>query len=374
MQAVDCVLDKVTEYIFSSDRLNRLIKRRQEMNGLDGARRILDGERVEKETYTRRSSADRHLFCRRWSPPKGTKVRAVAFICHGFTEHLGNYNSVGEYLSSAGIYCFGHDHIGHGLSEIIDKQKAYVPDLMEYEEDIVQHVGDIAKQLEHDYDVTGLPVFCVAHSMGGMVATRVAIDHPTLFKAIVLVGPLIYPGPHVWRHLPYKSFFGALNWVAQTIWKGVEVVENYFDFFMTVGVTNVDRITTDIFVRRELRQDTLRHFGGANLKMLAMFSDLMNRNRNDFSKMTTPFLVMYGSQDYLCNPKGGWDMFFHTLNLDGEQKKMLELQHAGHQLFLEIPQVREMALRETLEFLEERFDPRQELTLSDEHYASGSDQ
>ena len=56
-----------------------------------------------------------HLNCRVWSPPRGTKVVGLIYICHGFTEHMGNYNGVAEYLSAKGFYCFGTDLVGHGL-------------------------------------------------------------------------------------------------------------------------------------------------------------------------------------------------------------------------------------------------------------------
>ena len=39
------------------------------------------------------------------------------------------------------------------------------------------------------------PLFIIGHSMGGMLSIRLVQDHPDLFKAMVLVGPLIYPGP-----------------------------------------------------------------------------------------------------------------------------------------------------------------------------------
>ncbi len=39
------------------------------------------------------------------------------------------------------------------------------------------------------------PLFLIGHSMGGMVALRAAIQHPDLFRGVVLQGPLIIPGP-----------------------------------------------------------------------------------------------------------------------------------------------------------------------------------
>ena len=34
-----------------------------------------------------------------WYPPSGLEVRCLVFLSHGFSEHLGLYQELGEYLS-----------------------------------------------------------------------------------------------------------------------------------------------------------------------------------------------------------------------------------------------------------------------------------
>lgn len=36
--------------------------------------------------------------------------RALVFISHGVTEHMGRYNSLAQFLTDSGILVFGHDH------------------------------------------------------------------------------------------------------------------------------------------------------------------------------------------------------------------------------------------------------------------------
>ena len=101
-----------------------------------------------------------------------------------------------------------------------------------------------------------------------------------------------------------------------------------------------------------LKEDDLRHFGGAYLGMITNFSAEIASNLRDMGeKMTTPFCILFGQEDALCNVRGGWDMYFSCGRVRKADKVMMEFEHAGHQLYLEIPQVREKAKKATLEFL-----------------------
>ena len=121
----------------------------------------------------------------------------MIYICHGFTEHMANYNGVGEFLSSKGFYCFGTDLVSHGFSDTANGLPAFIPDFKECRDDIIDHIKHEIQMIEGKHYGVGKvpPLFIIGHSMGGMLSIRLVQDHPDLFKAMVLVGPLIYPGP-----------------------------------------------------------------------------------------------------------------------------------------------------------------------------------
>ena len=83
---------------------------------------------------------------------------------------------------------FGHDHVGHGRS---DGKRAYIEDIDHYVEDVIDHCKTVSAKYPD------LPIFMVAHSMGGMIAIRCVLKYPQFFKGMVLNGPLIVPGPQV---------------------------------------------------------------------------------------------------------------------------------------------------------------------------------
>ena len=44
-------------------------------------------------------------------------VKALVFLSHGYAEHLSPYyDSLGEACAARGVFCWGHDHVGHGTS------------------------------------------------------------------------------------------------------------------------------------------------------------------------------------------------------------------------------------------------------------------
>ena len=65
--------------------------------------------------------------------------KGLLFLCHGYGEHLEWYGELAAHLASEKhLLVFGHDHIGHGLS---DGERAVVGDLDEiYVNDVFLHV------------------------------------------------------------------------------------------------------------------------------------------------------------------------------------------------------------------------------------------
>nr|ACO14555.1 Monoglyceride lipase [Caligus clemensi] len=103
------------------------------------------------------------LFTRDWEVPE---PRGLAFISHGFSEHTKYYNEVAQALNGKKIYCFGHDHLGHGRSS---GSRTLINSTDEYVEDVLHHVKLLQKKFPT------LPMFIVAHSMGGLIALRCAL-------------------------------------------------------------------------------------------------------------------------------------------------------------------------------------------------------
>lgn len=137
----------------------------------------------EDRVTTIRCSDGKDRTMRIWEPDQ---PKAVFLIVHGALDHSGNYASPAVYFRDHGIASLaynqqGHDHKGpdHPRRVHVSRFGAFLDDL------------DLAlEKTLHLYP--GVPVFVLAHSMGGLIATHYGIrrlkDHP-LVRGFVLSSP-----------------------------------------------------------------------------------------------------------------------------------------------------------------------------------------
>jgi len=271
-----------------------------------------------------------------WYPPTGGSIKGLIFLSHGFSEHLGLYGEVGQFLSERGFLAFGHDHVGHGGS---GGRRVYIESVEQYVDDVVQHSTII--QEKHP----SLPLFLVGHSMGGMIALRCVIRCPELFQGFILNGPLIIPGPQIGpldlRATPWRTYLGRLVLGALA----------YLIPEVCLGGPNLQVITRDKEQQAVLEQDSLRWTGGCKVMLLYAFVIAMGDNMERLAEIRTPFLALHGSADKLCNPLGSELLYRYS---QGEDKSIKLYPGAAHQLFLEYPAVRTEVLEDMASWAERR--------------------
>eukprot|EP00095_Tigriopus_kingsejongensis_P009490 maker-scaffold661_size154698-snap-gene-0.18 protein:Tk09490 transcript:maker-scaffold661_size154698-snap-gene-0.18-mRNA-1 annotation:"monoglyceride lipase" len=277
------------------------------------------------------------LYCKYWHlEDETTEPKALVFISHGFSEHLDMYDHVGQTLAQQNILAFGHDHVGHGRSEGI---RAYVESVDDYVNDLMDH----CKLIKREYG--NVPLFLLGHSMGGMVVLRAGLLYPGFFKGIVFQGPLIIPGPQLGpldlrtsylRLIPVNMVLKFLDWI---------------DPEMVLGGVKMNLITRDEHMKTMLKEDGLRWEGGCKVRLLRAFADCLYENMVHIRDLTCPFLTMHGDHDSLCNVLGSRILIQESRSGD---KSILEFPGAVHNLYIEIREVREAALKRTHEWILQR--------------------
>ncbi|MEM1335647.1 MAG: alpha/beta fold hydrolase, partial [Actinomycetota bacterium] len=102
-----------------------------------------------------------------WGPDGDPDV--IVVIVHGYAEYAARYAHVAARLVADGATVYAEDHVGHGHS---DGERALITDF--------DHVVDDLRSL-HEIAVAehpGLPVVMIGHSMGGLLTSRFAQQHP----------------------------------------------------------------------------------------------------------------------------------------------------------------------------------------------------
>ncbi|MCW2997867.1 MAG: alpha/beta hydrolase fold protein [Solirubrobacterales bacterium] len=117
--------------------------------------------------------------------PGEGQPRYVAVIAHGYGEHARRYDHVAEALNADGAVVYALDHHGHGRS---DGERASVADVQDFVTDLGTVIGRTSGK-------HGLPIVLIGHSMGGLIATRYAQQHPELLAGLVLSGPIVGGNP-----------------------------------------------------------------------------------------------------------------------------------------------------------------------------------
>ncbi|TSH98518.1 lysophospholipase [Verticiella sediminum] len=115
----------------------------------------------------------------RWPTPPGVQARGSVYLLHGLSEYAGRYEHVAAWLNARGWRVAAHDHRGHGRSGGKRASLRTADDL----------ILDAERQVTAYTAETGEPPVLLGHSMGGLVATHVALRGNTELAGLVLSSP-----------------------------------------------------------------------------------------------------------------------------------------------------------------------------------------
>ena len=144
------------------------------------------------------------LFTQSWTPE--VPPRASVVLAHGYSEHSGRYSFLAEALNAAGLQLVAFDFRGHGRSE---GRPGLFVSYGQLADDLRRVVEEVRQ------DSPGLPLVLMGHSVGGVVATLLAVEHPQLLDALVLSSPYLRPTR------PPGAGFVQLVKVLASLWPGM---------------------------------------------------------------------------------------------------------------------------------------------------------
>ena len=243
------------------------------------------------------------IHYRTWLPAGAP--RGVVVIAHGYAEHGGRFAAVAERLVAGEVAVRAPDHRGHGLSE---GKRSSVVRFDDYVDDLSTVLG--AARTEWP----SLPLILLGHSMGGLMALRLATRGDTPIDGLVVSAPAACPGN-------VSRLTIAAGRVLSVVAPDAGVLR------LPLGRISRDPAVVDAYNRDPLVvQRPMRARLGA--EMLAT----MERVDAALPALRTPLLVMQGTADVLVDPGCGP----HVYERAGSPDKTLKMYEGlWHEIFNE---------------------------------------
>jgi acylglycerol lipase len=258
-----------------------------------------------------------------WRAWKAREATAQVVIVHGYGEHGDRYTRLAERLAGEGFSVWANDHRGHGLSEgprgLVTRLDDAVAD--------VDRMLEMARSAEPD-----LPIFMFAHSMGGTIGLRYALDHQDKLAGLVLSSAAVsmegIEAPRVQREV--------VKLVARV---APRVPVNRLPF---------EGISRDPEEGRIYMEDPLVHKGAQPAKTVVELLGAMTELPKDVSQLHIPLLVLAGTNDPIIPAAGSRDIAERAGSTD---KKLTVYEGFVHELINEPLEDRERVTQDLIDWL-----------------------
>jgi acylglycerol lipase len=234
-----------------------------------------------------------------WLPDKDTK--AVIIAVHGLAEHIGRYKNVVNYLVPRGYAIYGLDHRGHGKSQGI---KGYVDRFDDYITDLKTFYDMVHKEQPDKR------IFMLGHSLGGLIAVDYAVKYQAGLVGLVVSAPLLKIG---------ESVSPATVFMAKII----------SALAPKMGVTTLDAtaVSRDQAVVDDYVNDPMVYRGKTSARLGVEMIKITSAIPEMIPAITLPLLVMYGTEDRLCDPEGSKMLYEKASSKDKTLKAYKGLYH-----------------------------------------------
>ncbi|MFD0696668.1 alpha/beta hydrolase [Paenibacillus sp. GCM10027628] len=233
--------------------------------------------------------------------PKSTPKGAVIAL-HGHGDHSGGLNNIFEKLSENNYLTYAFDLRGHGKSS---GTRGYIRTWDEY-------IGDLHAFRELvASEVPQLPLYMMAHSLGGVISLDYSLYHGEGISGLVLIAPAIS-----YELKPSEKLLIAL----MSKLKPNLTIKNS---------SNYQLLTQDLEIQNRLKSDLLRH----NTVTPGLGRGLMQavqRLESSAGSIKMPILLQYGLGDEVTPPVK-LRQFFHSIG--SQDKQNYEYEAMRHRPF-----------------------------------------
>jgi len=262
----------------------------------------------EKHMTKASEKSNNELYFRHWPAEGDTK--ATVMLIHGLGEHCQRYQHLAQYLNNAGYSLSSMDLPCHGKSKGL---RGHV-DSFDVFETAALELFKRSQALNPN-----TPIVLLGHSMGGLIATRLLLNHQEKFQAAMLSGAAIQSPqePPAWQVVIIKSIAKLfpkakmLALDASAVSRDPEVVEKY----VADPLISKDKLSA---------------------QFLVSMTNAMQECKDNAQRISLPLRIMHGSADVMTAPEGS--EFLHN-SVSSKDKELCIYDGLFHEIFNEPEQL-----------------------------------
>ena len=265
------------------------------------------------------SEQNQSIYYQYWLPEN--PPHAILLIVHGLNEHCGRYQHLAEYFTGADFGVYGFDLIGHGKS---DGTRSFVQDFATFTNPILTILDLITEQ--H----TGVPVYLIGHSMGGLIGAKFLIDHQDKINGAILSGSLV----------------SVPEYVSDLTIKIGTIISKIIPKLRLIGIDK-SGLSRDPQIVDNYINDPLVFNGKSTARISSVINDGISYVEEKGSTISSPILILHGGQDRICDPS--WSTYLHNL-VSSQQNQLIIYDDLYHEIYNEPEQ--ETVFKDVLNWLD----------------------
>ena len=227
------------------------------------------------------------LFEQSWSPEV---VKALIVVVHGYAEHSARYESAALHLARKGYAVQAFDLRGHGRSQ---GKRCFVRAFDDYLDDL--HVV----LLRATRTWPRKPVFLLAHSLGGLIASLYVISERAELSGFILSAPSVKLG---------RDF-------SQLKARASLVLGRLFPHLPMIRFRS-SSLSRDSAVVQAYQTDALVYHGRTPARTASEIIRAIQRVQLNVERIAIPLLVMHGSQDQVADIEGSKELYARARSRD----------------------------------------------------------